>query len=281
MEADKQPAKHSFGGGKLHILWGPPLEDGVSNDTCHSHSSADTAPLGKVGSQKLVSAVGVSAKFNAFLVNATATEDFAARKLPNGDSSDIPHFVVDGSSSRSASVSGNLSGQGPQRDGDHILFPEDTMSELSEGAQSGDAKPVTLTASSGQAVRVVGRSVGSQNHGVGKCRPCMFVHTVVGCSNGAACTFCHLNHRRTKVTRPCKAKRDKFKALVEQQARQTNADAAAPMAASPDTTFDGVGAAASPEWGSDQRDREDFADSAMEHEYAEARKAKGAAILRL
>lgn len=34
-------------------------------------------------------------------------------------------------------------------------------------------------------------SWGSMGHGVGRCKPCAFMHTV-GCENGTACQFCHL-----------------------------------------------------------------------------------------
>jgi len=35
-------------------------------------------------------------------------------------------------------------------------------------------------------------SVGSAGHEVGKCKPCAFVHRPMGCTDGAACSFCHL-----------------------------------------------------------------------------------------
>mmetsp|Transcript_125388 Transcript_125388/g.360231 ORF Transcript_125388/g.360231 Transcript_125388/m.360231 type:complete len:233 (+) Transcript_125388:97-795(+) len=63
-------------------------------------------------------------------------------------------------------------------------------------------------------------SVGSQLHPSGKCRPCMFSHTPAGCSNGAACQYCHCSHRRQRAIRPNKAKRDRFKALADRQARE-------------------------------------------------------------
>lgn len=57
-------------------------------------------------------------------------------------------------------------------------------------------------------------SVGSQLHDAGQCRPCLFVHTQVGCQNGIACDFCHFHHRRKDKPRPCKGKRDRHKKLV-------------------------------------------------------------------
>lgn len=57
-------------------------------------------------------------------------------------------------------------------------------------------------------------SLGSQNHGFGQCRPCMFFHTQVGCQNGVKCEFCHFPHRRKDKPRPCKGKRDRYRKLV-------------------------------------------------------------------
>ena len=57
-------------------------------------------------------------------------------------------------------------------------------------------------------------SQGASFHDSGTCRPCLFVHTAVGCNNGAACTFCHLQHARGSKPRPCKGKRDRYKKNV-------------------------------------------------------------------
>lgn len=37
-------------------------------------------------------------------------------------------------------------------------------------------------------------SVGAELHESGTCHPCIFFTKAVGCDNGAACTFCHLEH---------------------------------------------------------------------------------------
>jgi len=47
-------------------------------------------------------------------------------------------------------------------------------------------------------------------HDSGTCKPCLFVRTDVGCSSGADCEFCHMQHRR----RCCKGKRDRYKKRV-------------------------------------------------------------------
>mmetsp|Transcript_19540 Transcript_19540/g.39451 ORF Transcript_19540/g.39451 Transcript_19540/m.39451 type:complete len:266 (+) Transcript_19540:86-883(+) len=61
-------------------------------------------------------------------------------------------------------------------------------------------------------------SAGSALHEAGRCKPCMFVNTIVGCTNGSACDFCHLRHQRKHVTRANKTRRDRYKAIVERQA---------------------------------------------------------------
>jgi len=57
-------------------------------------------------------------------------------------------------------------------------------------------------------------SLGSAAHDIGHCKPCLFVHTHVGCSNGSSCEFCHLEHKRKNKPRPCKGKRDRYRKLL-------------------------------------------------------------------
>mmetsp|Transcript_40596 Transcript_40596/g.88739 ORF Transcript_40596/g.88739 Transcript_40596/m.88739 type:complete len:307 (-) Transcript_40596:91-1011(-) len=57
-------------------------------------------------------------------------------------------------------------------------------------------------------------SVGSDRHDENLCKPCLFVHTKVGCRSGADCTFCHFQHKRKSKPRPCKGKRDRYRKLV-------------------------------------------------------------------
>lgn len=44
-------------------------------------------------------------------------------------------------------------------------------------------------------------SRGSASHAVNKCKPCAFLHTDKGCSNGVECTFCHLCEQGEKKRR--------------------------------------------------------------------------------
>lgn len=57
-------------------------------------------------------------------------------------------------------------------------------------------------------------SAGSEKHDEGGCKPCLFVHTHVGCQNGAQCEFCHYVHKRKSKPRPCKGKRERYKKLL-------------------------------------------------------------------
>jgi len=57
-------------------------------------------------------------------------------------------------------------------------------------------------------------SVGAIPHETGTCKPCLFVHTRIGCQNGVECDFCHLSHRRKSKPRPCKGKRDRYRKLI-------------------------------------------------------------------
>lgn len=63
------------------------------------------------------------------------------------------------------------------------------------------------------AAKHTGQSIGSASHG-DRCKPCLFANTPIGCQKGEECQFCHMPHNRTQATRPCKAKRDRYKKLV-------------------------------------------------------------------
>lgn len=57
-------------------------------------------------------------------------------------------------------------------------------------------------------------SEGSKGHANSTCKPCMFVHTAIGCYKGVGCTFCHFHHKG-HARRPCKAKRERYRKLIE------------------------------------------------------------------
>lgn len=59
-----------------------------------------------------------------------------------------------------------------------------------------------------------GWSVGSAKHDEDGCKPCLFVHTHVGCQNGSNCEFCHYIHKRKNKARPCKGKRERYRKLL-------------------------------------------------------------------
>lgn len=56
-------------------------------------------------------------------------------------------------------------------------------------------------------------SIGSEAHESGSCKPCLFAFIEPGCPDGAQCRFCHLPHKSTR-SRPCKAKRDRYRKLI-------------------------------------------------------------------
>eukprot|EP00429_Kryptoperidinium_foliaceum_P069745 CAMPEP_0176054664 /NCGR_PEP_ID=MMETSP0120_2-20121206/27201_1 /TAXON_ID=160619 /ORGANISM="Kryptoperidinium foliaceum, Strain CCMP 1326" /LENGTH=314 /DNA_ID=CAMNT_0017388135 /DNA_START=169 /DNA_END=1113 /DNA_ORIENTATION=- len=57
-------------------------------------------------------------------------------------------------------------------------------------------------------------SAGAVSHPNGLCKPCHYIHTGNGCSNGLACDFCHMPHVRRNRPRPCKTKRKQGKRFV-------------------------------------------------------------------
>lgn len=51
-------------------------------------------------------------------------------------------------------------------------------------------------------------------HEKGECRPCHYVNSKFGCTNGDNCSFCHLDHQKRSRPRPCKAKRTQCKRIA-------------------------------------------------------------------
>lgn len=60
-------------------------------------------------------------------------------------------------------------------------------------------------------------SIGSALHEQGKCQPCLFVSSQVGCQKAEDCSFCHFAHKRHSRTRPCKAKRERYRRLIARE----------------------------------------------------------------
>jgi len=137
------------------------------------------------------------------------------------DSSETPRLVGEPTdSSQSSSFQDKASGRGTQPNSDHILYGDDS-SDISDARQGGQGAPgASGETPSASAAQPPFPSTGSQLHSSGRCRPCMFSHTVIGCANGASCDFCHLSHHRRRAARPCKAKRERFKAIADRQARE-------------------------------------------------------------
>jgi len=61
-----------------------------------------------------------------------------------------------------------------------------------QGEDPGDVPPVLYLASLVAPESSAVPNVGSQNHDLGRCKPCAFVWKELGCENGEQCPFCHL-----------------------------------------------------------------------------------------
>lgn len=57
-------------------------------------------------------------------------------------------------------------------------------------------------------------SVGSELHGSGSCRPCLYITSKMGCVSGPRCGFCHQAHERKRRARPSKSTRMHCKQLA-------------------------------------------------------------------
>jgi len=101
--------------------------------------------------------------------------------------------------------------------------PSTDVSSMSESAsntpRSGMASTLSTRSASesgetGSSYQNAGYSIGSALHDVDGCKPCLFVHTHVGCQNGSSCEFCHFVHKRKNKARPCKGKRERYRKLL-------------------------------------------------------------------
>mmetsp|Transcript_49637 Transcript_49637/g.111599 ORF Transcript_49637/g.111599 Transcript_49637/m.111599 type:complete len:213 (+) Transcript_49637:137-775(+) len=141
---------------------------------------------------------------------------------------DTSHTSNSSSQSQSSNVDGSQSGKKTKKivnakltvvrnQGVQILQESSTDGSASGGKPAQEANPANAVdeaeASSGAADALP--SVGSANHGSGKCKPCMFLTTPMSCARGYDCAFCHAAHDRFNTPRPCKGKRDRFKKLVK------------------------------------------------------------------
>jgi len=182
-----------------HVLWGSRPDASQSDEASEGRNGVRPARGHDAAQTRALNAASE-------LLNATPS---AAES--QADSSETPQVVVDYLNS-SASNCSQSSGKVSAPDGNHILFDNDSTSDVSQGTRGHG----TGSASAEDPLP----SAGSALHAGGSCKPCMFAHTVVGCSNGSACDFCHFVHRRRQAQRPCKAKRDRVKAIIEKQAKE-------------------------------------------------------------
>lgn len=92
-------------------------------------------------------------------------------------------------------------------------------------SSSSDEQPPgqTLSGPSGKPNVTSQWSVGSELHGVGRCRPCAWLFKPQGCISGEACSFCHLCNQLT-------LKQQLANSLKKRQASRRTAASAAPPA---------------------------------------------------
>jgi len=118
------------------------------------------------------------------------------------------HVVWDASStSRSASNADDAPGLASRCKVVEEETEQDGMAEGTEQMEATDTGPEAP-------------SVGSTNHEAGRCKPCLLVHSSLGCEAGEGCPFCHLTHTRRMVPRPSKGKRHRQQRLLSKKMEQ-------------------------------------------------------------
>mmetsp|Transcript_76058 Transcript_76058/g.131781 ORF Transcript_76058/g.131781 Transcript_76058/m.131781 type:complete len:238 (+) Transcript_76058:112-825(+) len=101
----------------------------------------------------------------------------------------------------------------------HASGPAPEDSALPDHADDGEASHDEHDEQDGE-MPVMGElgdlpSVGSAEHFLNTCRPCLFAHSKIGCPQGSQCLWCHFYHRISRKPRPCKKKRERYRKLME------------------------------------------------------------------
>jgi len=118
----------------------------------------------------------------------------SAQRSPSLDSfNSLPSAMGDGS--------GHSVHSACETSSNHSVLSEALESTADNSADGGE---------SGQPI-----SKGSKQHDQGQCKPCIFVHSRLGCADGASCEFCHFMHKRKSKPNPCKDKRQRYRKLFE------------------------------------------------------------------
>lgn len=107
-------------------------------------------------------------------------------------------------------AAGEVFGSAPPSDEEERASSADALAAGDWQRQAVVAEPKQLSVEDA----MVPAKVVSACHTHGRCRPCLFVKTRVGCDNGEACTFCHVHDSRSGASRPCKAKRERYRKLL-------------------------------------------------------------------
>mmetsp|Transcript_77249 Transcript_77249/g.151532 ORF Transcript_77249/g.151532 Transcript_77249/m.151532 type:complete len:289 (+) Transcript_77249:90-956(+) len=205
----ERPAEPPQIGGNLHLLWGGVPDDGQSDETTRSVHTAGSSVEHEGMPDSSRRRRGAKPTLRRPVSSTSGGASHA-------DSSETPRLVVDAADSSCS----RESAAGVHTSQNHLVFPDDSTSDVSiDGRSATNSTEEPLAHGSGKA-RGTWPSVGSELHSSGTCKPCLFKHTAIGCSKGAACEFCHLGHRRSRATRPCKAKRERYKAIAEREARE-------------------------------------------------------------
>lgn len=93
------------------------------------------------------------------------------------------------------------------------------------------------------AEELTGPLAGGSLHDAGRCRPCAFVGSLVGCRNGAACVFCHISegHADMPAPRPCKGKRRRLRMAAASLQSRVSRGCAPEVSTAALSEFDGKG----------------------------------------
>jgi hypothetical protein len=120
-----------------------------------------------------------------------------------------------------SSSAGDVADNDMESDDHHEIDPPQDQQQQVKVPHMSPTEIERVLATARKNAEGVPMSLGSAGH-LGDCKPCLFYHTEVGCSSGIFCEYCHFSHPRGAVSRPSKAKRDRYRRKIEMASSSQN-----------------------------------------------------------
>lgn len=190
-----------------HVIWGDVESAGTADTSEFSSNQASDRSSQGTGSKKKIKNKRLPLRNENILFRRDAGGS-SAERASSASSADRVTRPVNLSNARPSDleIASAIKGLDSPRPADDQVAGGYGQAEA-EAPQVGLLEPVRLN-EQGEPT-----SVGSAGHDQ-SCKPCLFVHSKVGCRKGVMCEFCHFKHNRRSRPRPCKGKRNRYRKLL-------------------------------------------------------------------